>query len=375
MPFVVVNLGAEMVFILEQRLRAQSVEGDKAQKVLQEILKFMFNKSFLEELFKPQERHSYTATKHLFTKLAHSSVMKLNENSMSKLFDLMVMGVKFQIISTTIPEELYHVTMKHLEELYKLVPGSIAETYIDDCKTLFVNMCKGFTAYDFTMIKQNLLAFFQDRHVKVSLFIQEKIQSLDGTLNIFYTGIGPIFSQKPGKVTYYNKGKVRETDELTIESAEEYEKNPFTKRLQGATDECLGMNMYAENRGALCSRPKPKDDSKEDEGHKPVAKKAIEKIEETKDDQKYSDKEQNLFRSLIRKDADSEDTFKLNLFPDVKPGAKGSSAAAQADVINIDVGDQNIKKKQTMLQEFDDLDINANKNADDDDLLDLMDAA
>jgi hypothetical protein len=63
--------------------------------VLVEILKFMLSKTFLEELFKPQANHPYAATKTLFTKLAHSSVMKLNENSMSKLYDLMVMGVKW----------------------------------------------------------------------------------------------------------------------------------------------------------------------------------------------------------------------------------------------------------------------------------------
>lgn len=140
MPFVVINLGSEMIYILEQRLRAQEVDTNKTQKVLQEILKFMFNKAFLEELFKPQQRHSYTATKHLFTKLAHSSVMKLNENSMSKLFDLMVMGVKFQIVSTTIPEELYHLSLKHLEEVNKLVENTPAEEYINDCRTQFVNM-------------------------------------------------------------------------------------------------------------------------------------------------------------------------------------------------------------------------------------------
>mmetsp|Transcript_34670 Transcript_34670/g.34299 ORF Transcript_34670/g.34299 Transcript_34670/m.34299 type:complete len:133 (+) Transcript_34670:20-418(+) len=132
MPFVVINLGAEMVFILDQRLRAQNVGKEKSQKVLQEILKFMFNKSFLEELFKPQDRHSYNATKHLFTKLAHSSVMKLNENSMSKLFDLMVMGVKFQIVSTTIPEELYHLTLRHLQEVEDLVTTTSAVEYVEE---------------------------------------------------------------------------------------------------------------------------------------------------------------------------------------------------------------------------------------------------
>ena len=145
---------------------------------------------------------------------------------MSKLFDLMVMGVKFQIISTTIPEELYHITLKHLQEVDLLVSGTQAEEYVEDCRTRFKNMCKGFTAYSFTMVKQHLLSFFQERHVKVSLFIQEKIQSLDGTLNIFYTGIGPIYSQKPGKVTYFkDNGDVRENDELLLNSSENYEEN------------------------------------------------------------------------------------------------------------------------------------------------------
>lgn len=84
----------------------------------------MLAKSFLEELFKPQTMHPYAATKNLFTKLAHSSVMKLNENSMSKLFDLMVMGVKWHVISTVTPEEVYFVTLTHLEEVFTIIEGT-----------------------------------------------------------------------------------------------------------------------------------------------------------------------------------------------------------------------------------------------------------
>ena len=34
MPIIVMNMGGEMVYILEQRLRAQSIAEDKAQKGL-----------------------------------------------------------------------------------------------------------------------------------------------------------------------------------------------------------------------------------------------------------------------------------------------------------------------------------------------------
>ena len=84
----------------------------------------MLSKTFLEELFKPQTMHPYSATKTLFTKLAHSSVMKLNENSMSKLYDLMVMGVKWQLTQTVSPEEIYSITITHLNEVGDIVKGT-----------------------------------------------------------------------------------------------------------------------------------------------------------------------------------------------------------------------------------------------------------
>ncbi len=153
----------------------------------------MLSRSFTVELFRPQPMHTYSATKTLFTKLAHSSVMKLNENSMAKLFDLMVMGIKYQFLSTVYPEEIYHVTLTHLEGMKTIIAGTNAEEHVQGCINSFVSMCKDFNAFDFMIIKQQLMSFLQDRHIKVSLFIQEKIQSLDGTININFTGKGPIY--------------------------------------------------------------------------------------------------------------------------------------------------------------------------------------
>ena len=34
----------------------------------------------------------------VFDRLAHSSIMRLNTNSMDKLFDLMTMAVKYQVL-------------------------------------------------------------------------------------------------------------------------------------------------------------------------------------------------------------------------------------------------------------------------------------
>ena len=45
----------------------------------------MYNPKFIAELFRPQDVYSMTATRQVFDRLAHSSIMRLNENSMDKV--------------------------------------------------------------------------------------------------------------------------------------------------------------------------------------------------------------------------------------------------------------------------------------------------
>lgn len=104
-PIIFINMGGEMVYILDQRLSAQEIVDQKATKgfllfffrekktftiekyfsVINDIVGAMFNPKFIEELFRPQELYPKKAVKHIFEKLAHSSIMRLNEASMDKV--------------------------------------------------------------------------------------------------------------------------------------------------------------------------------------------------------------------------------------------------------------------------------------------------
>jgi hypothetical protein len=117
MPMVIINMGGEMVYILAQRLQAQNVPEDKSKRVLQDVVRTMYNKMFIDELFRPQDVYSMAATRQIFDRLAHSSIMRLNESSMDKLFDLMTMGFKYQMLACSYPQELMHVTLNHLYNL------------------------------------------------------------------------------------------------------------------------------------------------------------------------------------------------------------------------------------------------------------------
>ena len=78
MPIVMINLGTEMIYILEQRLKAQEIPSEKGFKVLKDVALTMFDATFYEEVFKPQEVYTIVATRQVFDRLAHSSIMRLS---------------------------------------------------------------------------------------------------------------------------------------------------------------------------------------------------------------------------------------------------------------------------------------------------------
>jgi hypothetical protein len=78
MPIVMANLGAEMIYILEQRLKAQQIPEEKGNKVLQDVVLNMFKQQFYNEAFKPQEVYNIASVRQVFDKLAHSSIMRLS---------------------------------------------------------------------------------------------------------------------------------------------------------------------------------------------------------------------------------------------------------------------------------------------------------
>lgn len=53
--------------------------------VLNDIISTMFNRKFMEELFKPQELYSKKALRTVYDRLAHASIMRLNQASMDKV--------------------------------------------------------------------------------------------------------------------------------------------------------------------------------------------------------------------------------------------------------------------------------------------------
>lgn len=208
MPFIVLNMGGEMIYILNQRLQAQNIPADKGKKVLADVIRTMYTAVFLDELFKPQEVYTRASTKQIFDKLAHSSVMRLNKTSMDKLYDLMTMGVKYQLLSCKSPHQYLQLTLNHLDTLVDMVHTEGVTDLIHIATNRMIAMYSNMSNGNWLLLEQTLMDFYQDKKIKVSLFLQKDFQTLSGSFVLDNKGRLPYGTELPGQIRCYEDNNV-----------------------------------------------------------------------------------------------------------------------------------------------------------------------
>eukprot|EP00636_Phaeomonas_parva_P011870 CAMPEP_0118863248 /NCGR_PEP_ID=MMETSP1163-20130328/8190_1 /TAXON_ID=124430 /ORGANISM="Phaeomonas parva, Strain CCMP2877" /LENGTH=404 /DNA_ID=CAMNT_0006797233 /DNA_START=45 /DNA_END=1259 /DNA_ORIENTATION=- len=230
-------MGGEMLYVLEQRLGAQHVGDQKGVRVLRDVMKATFGATFMDELFKPQDMYRGPATRKIFERLAHSSIMRLNKSSMDKLYDLMAMAVKYQLLLCHQPQDMLTVTMNHLQTLKRMAQGGPVDALLDSVIARVRSIYEPFKLHDWVLLKQMLHRFFQPRNVKVSLFLQGGLQQRDSVIVLCNSGMLPLEGNPPGAIRYMDGRKASFATLHTGEHTEYAEAE--AKRVE------LGGNMYA----------------------------------------------------------------------------------------------------------------------------------
>uniref|UniRef100_A0A915J8V3 Protein OSCP1 n=1 Tax=Romanomermis culicivorax TaxID=13658 RepID=A0A915J8V3_ROMCU len=253
LPLIFLNLGGEMCYILDQRLQAQSVKKDRANRVMSDIISTMFNVKFMDDLFQPQDQYGKKAMRSLFDKLAHVSIMRLNSTSMDKLYDLMIMAVKYQLQCCTSPKDMLVVLMNHLDGIRKYVQCSPnIQAQIDYAYNLIKQTYFSCNSYELNLIRRHLFNFFQESRIKISVLMKEKQQKEDGyfVLSSARTTV-PYGGFQPGQIRYYSAGKVSKTikfptglpqDQTYAQIKSDLNLEKTAKQSQRGSD--LGVNMY-----------------------------------------------------------------------------------------------------------------------------------
>ena len=400
MPVIINCLGGEMIYILCSRLKAQNISLEKSIRVIKDIGNILFSKKFQNDLYLHKKPYKHQEVKSIFESFAHSSIMRLNTTSMNKLFELMLMTLKLQILRSRYPEEIYQITLNHYLGIIEILNSienedtSLLERVQEEMLNFKQNYSK-LSTYDYIILKSVILRFLQGKNVKVSIFIQDYLQDSNSIIYLPMNEESPPFVGKLGVIKNYSNGN---EDFFELKLKDCFMENKNKNRMDNFNVE-LGKNMFGSEKLKLIGRPKKEENEIIPEEKKdnaslynpaPVSipvynnKNNIIKdsvfgkgfnSRELTDEQKKiisqgNQKDLKLFSSIFAAPTyDNEDLFQFDLFG-MNNENKINKGENDENFINIERTNNDIKSK--MNKQFDNLD-DQKKEEDEDDLLDLMD--
>lgn len=117
----------------------------------------MLNRESINECFQTNSIGTMSSIKILIEKLAHSSIMRLAQDSLDKLTELMFMAVKYQVVTVTEPRGLYDVTFTHIESWYRMTDDPEIILLIQHAHGLLSTVTKNL-ALDFVLTERFYIA-------------------------------------------------------------------------------------------------------------------------------------------------------------------------------------------------------------------------
>uniref|UniRef100_A0A3Q2C7H2 Organic solute carrier partner 1a n=1 Tax=Cyprinodon variegatus TaxID=28743 RepID=A0A3Q2C7H2_CYPVA len=246
LPLVFINLGGEMLYVLDQRLQANNTSEDRSEKVLNDIVGTMFSKSFMDELLKPQQLYSHRTMKTVLTRLAHASIMRLNPASMDRLYELMIMAFKYQLFLCPRPRDLLLISYNHIDSIREMVRDTpVVLNQVNETHRKIIEVYSGLSEGELQFLRQTLLIFVQEMHVRVSLFLKNQIQNPSGRFVLTTSGPVPFGVDVPGLIRKFDL-RGREVSQREFPPGGSYSSpvGPGSFDLNGDRVLRLGRNLY-----------------------------------------------------------------------------------------------------------------------------------
>ncbi|XP_050348170.1 protein OSCP1 [Nymphalis io] len=217
-PFIVINLGCEMIYVIDQRLKAQKIPLDKSERVITDIVSVLLHPKLLDELFIPQPAATHGVIKQLLQDISATSIMKLDDYSMSKLWDLMTMIFKWQL-SVATNQNIFDISRRHLRSVATLMPEYFPKEIFENALKKIDIVAQKFTDDDYHCLYSALIIWFSEYHTKISVLLRLGLQKKDGTFCLPYT-LNPNFLKKIGENIYKYDNTKKKEDEYSPDTSE-----------------------------------------------------------------------------------------------------------------------------------------------------------
>ena len=381
-PLIILNMGAQMIFILNQRLIAQKIADDKASRVLTDTMKVLFGLEMYNNIFKPKIMYHSSKIYSIFHDITHSSIMRLNDQSMDKLFDLITMNFKSQIIKCKDVYEIIESTLNHLDSIHNIIlkcqnPLQIIEL-INNIRLKIIKVYTILSYGKLLIIKQCLFSYFQDKRIKVSILLEANHQCLDGYIINDTNGILPRYFNIPGNI-YLNTNDTNNPDnKLTLIDNKELintdnviiNKNDYLYTKDHLNTD-LGVDLYTKR------QPKCNIINNINDNNTILSNKNEKNIDRTQIENTLHNELNSL--AFIINDKNTENiNVNLDIFDDIKDddiNNPNNNNESNSNGNIIQFSNKKTSRLQTAMNELnlDDDNITTNNDNNDDDLLSLID--
>nr|ACE75060.1 oxidored-nitro domain-like protein [Glyptapanteles flavicoxis] len=183
-PLIYLNMGGEMLYVLQQRLKAQKINSRKTAIVLDDITAALVHPKMISAVFTDSPISSLSWVRSTLETIALCSIMRLDQNSMNKLFDLMMMMVKFQLSTATGPREIVLLTLNHVDAFRGMITRSGTHERITVIHELLIKKYGKLTCNGIWGARNECLDLLRDINVRVSILLKLGLQNEDTSFNL-----------------------------------------------------------------------------------------------------------------------------------------------------------------------------------------------
>ncbi|XP_029156161.1 protein OSCP1 isoform X2 [Nylanderia fulva] len=124
-----------------------------------------------------------------------SSIMKLDRSSMDKLFDLMIMMVKYQLTAATGPREVILIILNHVDAIRDMVSDLNAQKCVTLVQEMVLDFYSCLTFEQIWSARECCLKELESYHVRVSILLRRGLQNEDASFNISPQGYNEKYTE------------------------------------------------------------------------------------------------------------------------------------------------------------------------------------
>lgn len=187
--------------------------------VLTDVVSVLLHPKLLDELFIPQPVATHAVIRQLLQDISATSIMKLDDYSMSKLWDLMTMIFKWQL-SVATNQTVFDLSRRHLRDVGKLMPEYFPKFAFEHALQKFETLSNTFTDADYNGLCNTLILWFSEYHTKISVLLRLGLQNKDGTFCLPSTLNAVVLKNLGENIYKYDTKKSDEYESSCIETSE-----------------------------------------------------------------------------------------------------------------------------------------------------------